>query len=310
MRDPYEVLGVPKGTDAKTIKKAYRTLARDHHPDVRPGDSKSEDRFKEVAAAYDFLSDPTKKTQYDNGQIDADGAPKMNRTFYRGPGGGPGGPGGSGSGGPRRPDDFLREMEGMDSFADLFRGMRRTSGRRKPAAARGQDTRHRLTVDFLDAVKGGTRTVTLPQGKQLNVTIPPGSEDGQVLRLKAQGSPGSGGGPAGDVHVELSVRPHPTFTRAGKDIQSELPVTLHEALFGGKAGVPTIDGTVTLTIPKGSNSGTRLRLKGKGAPAPGGGRGDHYVTLKVMLPDSPDPDLLELVEEWSRRHPYRVRDTD
>jgi len=304
MRDPYEVLGVPKGADKKTIKKAYRTLARDHHPDLRPGDSKSEDRFKEVAAAYDFLSDTTKKAQYDSGQIDANGAPKMNRTFYRGPAGG------GGRAGTRVSDDHLKDMEGMDIFADLFRGMRRTSGRRRAAPTRGQDTRHELAVDFLDAVKGGAQTVALPQGKRLNVTIPPGSRDGQVLRLKAQGSPGTGGGPAGDVHVELRVRPHSYLSRAGDDIQSELPVTVHEAVLGGKASVHTIDGTVTVTIPKGSNSGTRLRLKGKGAPVTGGGRGDHYVTLKVMLPDSADPDLLRLVEEWARRHPYRVRDDD
>jgi DnaJ-class molecular chaperone len=142
------------------------------------------------------------------------------------------------------------------------------------------------------------------------MTIPAGSQDGQVLRLKAQGTPGAAGGATGDVHVELRVKPHPRFTRAGNDIHSELPVAIQEAVLGGKAGVPTIDGTVTLTIPKGSNSGTRLRLRGKGAPAPGGARGDHYVTLKVMLPDTADPDLLRLVEEWARKHPYRVRDTD
>ncbi len=188
--------------------------------------------------------------------------------------------------------------------------MRRTGGWRKVAPARGQDTRHELSIDFLDAIKGGARTITLPGGKQIKVTIPPGSQDGQVLRLKAQGAPGTGGGPAGDVHIELRVEPHPGFTRAGNDIHSELPVTLAEAMLGGKAGVRTIDGTVTLTIPKGSNSGTKLRLKGRGAPASGGARGDHIVVLKVMLPDTRDPDLLRLVEEWARRHPYRVRDTD
>ncbi len=304
MRDPYEVLGVPKGTDTKTIKQAYRKLARDHHPDLRPGDSRSENRFKEVAAAYDFLSNADKKARYDAGQIDADGAPRMNRTFYRNQARGAAGPGAG------DPSEYLKNTEGMDIFADLFRGMRRTGGWRKAAPARGQDTRHELSIDFLDAIKGGARTITLPGGKQVKVTIPPGSQDGQVLRLKAQGAPGTGGGPAGDVHIELRVEPHPGFTRAGNDIHSELPVTLAEAMLGGKAGVRTIDGTVTLTIPKGSNSGTKLRLKGRGAPASGGARGDHIVVLKVMLPDTRDPDLLRLVEEWARRHPYRVRDTD
>lgn len=306
MRDPYEILGVPKGSDTKTIKKAYRTLARSHHPDLRPGDTKAEDRFKEVAAAYDFLSNAQKKAQYDSGQIDANGAPRMNRTFY-----GNHAAGGHSTGFHGR-DDPLKGMEGMDMFADLFRGMRRTGGWRSASTstARGQDTRHELTIDFLDAVRGGTRTVVLPHGKRLNVSIPPGSEDGQVLRLKAQGARGPGGGPAGDVHIDLRVRPHPKFTRAGKDIHSELPVSIQEAMLGGKAGVPTIDGTVSLTIPKGSNSGTRLRLRGKGVPAPGGTRGDHFVTLKVMLPDTADPELLRLVEDWARRHPYRVRDSD
>ncbi len=309
MRDPYDVLGVPKGTDAKTIKKAYRALARDHHPDLRPGDSRAEDRFKEVGAAYHFLSDPARKAQYDSGQIDASGAPRMNRTFYRNAGGG--GP----RTGPTDPDAHLKDahlkdMEGMDMFADLFRGMRRTSARRKQAPARGQDIRHALAVGFLDAIKGGTREIVLPNGKRLNVTLPPGSQDGQVLRLKAQGAPGAAGGAAGDVHIELRVTPHPHFSRAGNDILSELPVTVGEALLGGKAGVRTIDGTVTVTVPKGSNSGTRLRLKGRGAPATAGARGDHYVTLKVMLPDNADPEFLQLMEEWARRHPYRVRDTD
>jgi DnaJ-class molecular chaperone len=304
MRDPYEVLGVPKGTDTKTIKKAYRTLARTHHPDLHPGDSKAEDRFKEMAAAYDFLSNADKKARYDSGQIDASGAPRMNRTFYRDHAGG-------GRGGDSQdPGDNLKDMEGMDIFADLFRGMRRTGGWRKAAPVRGQDIRHELSIDFLDAIKGATRAIVLPEGKQLKVTIPAGSQDGQVLRLKAQGTPGTAGGAAGDVHVELRVKPHPRFTRAGNDIHSELPVAIQEAMLGGKAGVPTIDGTVTLTIPKGSNIGTRLRLRGKGAPAPGGARGDHYVTLKVVLPDTADPELLRLIEEWARKHPYRVRDTD
>lgn len=305
MRDPYEVLGVPKGADEKTIKKAYRALARDHHPDLRPGDKSAENRFKEVAAAYHFLSDPAKKGQYDSGRIDASGAPRMNRTFHRGAGGGP-------RAGAYDADAHLRDMEGMDIFADLFRGMRRTGGRRTQARspARGADIRHALSVGLLDAIKGGTQEIELPRGRRLKVTIPQGSRDGQVLRLKAQGEPGTAGGAAGDLRIELTVTPHPSFTRSGDDIHSDLPVTVQEAMLGGKAEVRTIDGTVTVTIPKGSNSGTRLRLKARGVPAPGGVRGDHYVTLKVMLPDDTDGEFLRLMEEWARRHPYRVRDTN
>ncbi len=311
MRDPYEVLGVPKGSAGKDVKKAYRKLARDLHPDLRPGDTKAEDRFKDVAAAYDFLSDTNKKARYDGGQIDASGAPRMDRPFYRNPAGSRGS-----GGGHHDPRAFFGNMEGMDVFSDLFGGMRRAGGRRKAASSRGKDIRHELSMDFLDAVKGASRAIVLPGGKRLKITIPAGSRDGQVLRLKGQGTPGVGGGPAGDVHIELRVGTHPAFTRTENDIQSELPVTIHEAMLGAKIDVPTIDGAVTLTIPKGSNSGTRLRLKGKGAPARGAqggqgqgnhGRGDQYVTLKVMLPDAPDPDLVRLVEEWARRHPYRVR---
>lgn len=297
MRDPYEVLGVPKGADIKDVKKAYRKLARAHHPDLRPGDKASEDRFKEIAAAYDLLSDAEKKAAYDRGEIDASGAPRQERRFYRdfaeaGPG-------------TRyaEPGEYFQDLEGMDIFADLFRGMRRDARK-----LRGADVRQTVEVDFLDAVNGAARELVLPDGKRLKVTIPPGTADGSTLRLKGQGMPGPGGGPAGDLHLEISVRPHPQFTRKDNDIWAELPITLAEAVLGGKVEVPTVDGPVTLTVPKGANTGTRLRVRGKGVPLPGGaGRGDHYVTLKVVLPDPPDPELARLVEDWSARHPYRVR---
>jgi DnaJ-class molecular chaperone len=297
MRDPYEVLGVSKGTDIKEVKKAYRKLARAHHPDLRPGDKASEERFKEVATAYDFLSDAEKKAAYDRGEIDAAGAPRMERRFYRdfaeaGPG--------------ARytdPNEVFKDVEGIDIFADLFRGVRRDAHK-----MRGADIRQKTSVDFLDAVNGARRELTLPDGRRLKVTIPPGTTDGQTLRLKGQGLPGPGGGPSGDLHLEIEVRPHPAFTRKEHDIWAELPVTLAEALLGGRIEVPTVDGTVSMTVPAGSNSGTRLRVRGKGAPLPDGhGRGDHYVTLKVMLPEPPDPELTKLVQEWSAAHPYRVR---
>jgi DnaJ-class molecular chaperone len=305
MRDPYEVLGVDKTADAKTIKQAYRKLARQLHPDLHPGDPQAEERFKAVAAAYDFLSDADKKARYDRGEIDATGAPRVERTFYRTYA--EGGPGSRYS----DPRDFLRDFEGIDIFADLFGvGGRRGEGMRG-ATMRGTDVRHTLEIDFLDAVNGAVRELVLPGGKHLKVTIPAGSATGDVLRLRGQGAAGRAGGPAGDVHIELKVRPHPVFTRSGGDIYADLPVTLGEAVLGAKVEAPTVDGTVSLTIPPGSNTGTRLRIRGKGVPSSTGkGRGDHYVTLKVILPEKPDAELTRLIREWEARHPYRVRSGD
>ncbi|MCU0893522.1 MAG: J domain-containing protein [Rhodospirillales bacterium] len=298
MRDPYEVLGVTKGAEIKDVKKAYRKLARDLHPDLHPGDRKAEDRFKEVAAAYDFLSDAEKKGRYDRGEIDASGTPRAERTFYR--------DFADSSSGARYSDprEYFRDMDGMDIFADLFAG--RTGGRGAPRMA-GGDVRHAVEIDFLEAVNGGARTVIMADGKQLRVTIPPGSGDGDVLRLKGRGAPGIGGGTAGDLLIELRVRPHPSFTRKGQDIYAELPITLAEAVLGGKVEVQTVDGPVSLTVPKGSNTGSRLRVRGKGVPGRGGARGDHYVEFKVVLPQQQDPELGRLVEEWSAKHPYTVR---
>jgi DnaJ-class molecular chaperone len=298
MRDPYDVLGVPKGADLKDVKKAYRKLARQHHPDLHPGDSSAEEKFKEISAAYDFLSEAERKAKYDRGEIDAAGAPKMDRRFYRDfAEGAPGG---------YRyvdPSEYLKDMEGVDVFADLFRGMRR-----EQRTMRGQDIRQAIEIDFLTAVNGGQLDIMLPENRRIKVTIPPGSEDGQVLRLKGQGLPSPGGGAAGDLLLELKVAPHPVFSRSGSDVSSEVAISLPEAVLGGKAEVPTIDGPVSLTIPRGANTGTRLKLRGKGVPMAGGGRGDHFVTLKVVLPETIDPELTAMVEGWAAKHPYRVRD--
>jgi DnaJ-class molecular chaperone len=298
MRDPYEVLGVPKGADIKDAKKAYRKLARQHHPDLHPGDSTAEEKFKEISAAYDFLSEAERKAKYDRGEIDAAGAPKMERRFYRDfAEGAPGG---------YRyvdPSEYLKDMEGVDVFADLFRGVRRDQRK-----MRGQDIRQAIEIDFLTAVNGGQLDITLPENRRLKVTIPAGSEDGQVLRLKGQGFPSPGGGAAGDLLLELKMAEHPVFRRSGDDIMTEVAISLPEAVLGGKAEVPTIDGPVSLTIPRGANTGTRLKLRGKGVPMAGGGRGDHFVTLKVVLPETIDPELTAMVETWASKHPYRVRE--
>lgn len=297
MRDPYEVIGVAKGADIKEVKKAYRKLARSHHPDLHPGDKASEDRFKEVAAAYDFLSDADKKASFDRGEIDASGAPRAERRFYR-----DFAESGSGTryGDPR---EFFSETGENDIFADLFRARRDARTR-----IRGADVTHAIEVDFLDAVNGAQRELVMSDMRRVKVTIPPGTADGQTLRLKGMGGPSITGGPAGDLLLEIKVRPHPVFTRKDNDIWADLPVTLGEAVLGGRIEVPTVDGTVSMTVPKGSNTGTRLRVRGKGVPLPGGsGRGDHYVTLQVKLPDPADPDLVQFVEGWAASHSYSVR---
>jgi DnaJ-class molecular chaperone len=254
-----------------------------------------------VSSAHQFLSNADQKARYDRGEIDASGAPRAERTFYRTYADGR--PGSRYS----DPQEVFTDPDGMDIFADLFRGVRHSAAW-QAEQMRHADTRHRLEIDFLDAANGAVREIVLPGGKRLKVTIPPGATDGQVLRLRGQATQSTGGGRAGDVLIEIGVRSHPMFTRKGDDIHAELPITLPEAVLGARIEVPTVAGNVTLTVPKGANTGTRLRVKGKGVMAPGGrGRGDHYVTFKVMLPDKPDPELAELVEKWAARHPYRVR---
>lgn len=299
-RDPYEVLGVAKGADIKDVKAAYRRLARDLHPDLHPGDTTAEDRFKDVAAAYDFLNDADQKGRYDRGEIDASGAPTAQRTFYRSYA--------EGEPGTRYhdPREMFEDLGDMGIFADMFGGRSGARGGRT-ASFRGGDVRARMDISLREAVKGGSRDLLIGEGKHLRVTIPAGAHDGQVLRLKGQGMPGLGGGESGDVLIELELRDGDGFHRDGDDILSEVPVTLPEAVLGARIQAPTVDGPVTLTVPKGSNTGSKLRLRGKGLPKAGGGRGDHYVTLQVVLPQHPDADLVKLVEQWGEKHPYTVR---
>jgi DnaJ-class molecular chaperone len=294
--DPYELLGVSRDASQKDIQKAYRRLAKKLHPDLNPGNAEAERQFKDVAAAYELLSDPDKRARFDRGEIDASGAERpQQRHFYRDFAGGAGSPYTSDAG-------FADFMDGDDILSTIF-GARGRGGRRR----RGQDVLYRLEVDFLDAVNGATRRLTLPDGSVIDVAIPPGTRDGQVLRLRGKGTPGLGGGPPGDALVEIAVRPHPWFTRRGDDLYLEMPISLPEAVLGAKVAVPTPTGPVTMTVPKGANTGTVLRLKGKGVPRANGSRGDEYVTLKVMLPDEPDPDLERLVAGWQSGNAYNPR---
>ncbi|MBT3330622.1 MAG: J domain-containing protein [Rhodospirillaceae bacterium] len=302
MRDPYSVLGVPATASDGEIKKAYHRLAKELHPDLNPDDSVVAERFKEVSAAYSLVGDAAQRKRFDGGEIDADGQEKARYRYEyaggRGGAGGPGGPGGPGGG--FGGGGFNAE----DVFGEFFSNMRGGNGGGGAYGGRarqqkGPDRSYKITVDFLDATKGATRRITLPDSRMLDVRIPAGIEDGKQIRLRGQGDPGPAG--AGDALVEVSVRKHKQFRREGMDIHLDMPLDLASAVLGGKIEVPTIDGPVTMKIPKGTNSGKTLRLKGKGIKPPKAETGgNQYVHLQVTLPDPPDPELTALLETWAQ----------
>lgn len=294
--DPYDVLGVKRDASQDDIRKAYRKLARKLHPDLNPGDKAAEEKFKAVSAANDILGDAEKRARFDRGEIDAAGnerPPQPPPGWYRDH---------AGAGGPYTSDAGYADMMDEDELLGaLFgRGARRRGGAGGAQfRMQGGDIHARLVIDFLDAVNGATKRVTLPDGSTVDVTIPPGTREGQVLRLRGKGSPGIGGGAAGDLMVEVSVGEHRHYKRRDDDILLDLPVSLTEAVLGGKIEVPTPAGPVMVTVPKGSNSGTVLRLKGRGVKKRDGSRGDAFVTLRLVLPDKPDADLEAFAERWT-----------
>lgn len=309
MKDPYQTLGVARGADAAELKRAYRKLAKKLHPDVNPGDTKIEQRFKEVSQAYGILGDAKKRAQFDRGEIDASGQ----QTGWAG-GGGPGGwgarGGGGGRGGRHRPFDFGADLNVEDIVSELFgrRGRGRGPGRGRAARQRGADVSYTAPIGFLEAATGAKKRLRLSDGKVLEMKIPAGTEDRQTLRLKGKGMAGEGGGAAGDAYVEVHIEPHSYFTRKDSDIHLELPVTLPEAVLGATVQVPTVHGKVSMKIPAGSNSGATLRLKGKGIQdRRNGTKGDQYVKLKVALPDKPDKELKDFIERWAKTHDYNPR---
>ena len=291
--DLYSILGVSRQAGQDDIKKQYRKLAKELHPDLNPGNEAIAERFKRVSAAHAILSDPKKRASYDLGEIDETGQAHQQRGYHHGFGQGFGGGGGF--------DEST--LEGL--FSEMFGGRGRSGFRR---AERGGDVTYSLTVDFLEAAKGAKKRVGIGSGETLDITVPPGIQEGQSLRLRGKGKPGVHGGQAGDAMVEIRIRSHPLFERRDRDIHIELPVTLGEAALGAKIEVPTIDGLVTMTVPKGSNTGTTLRLKERGIGGPkGGARGNQYVRLNVTLPDAIDPELDEFLKRWSLNHPYDPR---
>jgi DnaJ-class molecular chaperone len=300
--DPYSVLGVAKTASAGDITKAYRKLAKKLHPDLNPGDKSAEERFKRITAAYDIIGDEEKRGRYDRGEIDASGQETPQRRYYREYAGGE-------EGARYRSTAGYEDIGAFsDLFGDLFAergGMRGGAGGRR-FSMRGQDAQYRLDVGFLDAVNGTKTRITLPDGGTLDVTIPPGVTDGQVLRLKGKGGPGLGEGEPGDALIEIGIRPHPVFKREGDDIVVEVPITFDEAVLGGKVEVPTISGRVSVTVPPGSNTGQTLRLKGRGMKSRAA-TGDQLVKLAVVLPERIDEDLKSFAETWRQDHRYDPR---
>jgi len=290
MRSPYDILGVAPAASVDEIRSAYRRLAKKHHPDINPGNKDAAKEFAEISTANALLSDPDKRARFDRGEIDASGtevAPQ--RPYYRDFSGG------AGQG---------RYAAGGFDPGDLEELLRRATrgGRAESFAMRGADAQYTLTVSFMDAAGGTVRRIGLPDGRTLDVTIPAGHRDGQVLRLRGQGAPGIGGGPPGDALIEIVVAPHRFFRREGDDIVLDLPVTLQEAVLGASVEVATISGPVTLKVPPHSGQGTRLRLRGRGIAA-----GHQFVVLSVVLPKEGEPALEAFLHDWQPAHPQDPR---
>jgi DnaJ-class molecular chaperone len=319
MRDPYEILGVPKAASSSDIKKAFRRLAKKLHPDANNRDPKAAAKFAELNSAYEIVGDDKKRAAFDRGEIDAEGKPRFHgfdassaspgpgfgresrfETFTWGPEGFRRSSGRAG-GGFGRFDDILSDMFGHGAAgAGTRHGFDEEDF---SASRRGQDISVSLTITLDDLDKGVTKRLRLPTGKDVDVKVPAGLTSGQQIRLKGQGLPGYGG-PAGDALITVTIAPHPHFKIEAANLRLDLPITLYDAVLGGKVRVPTLSGAVELAIPAGTNSGRTFRLKAKGLPAPGGGRGDLFLMVRIMLPDRIDGEFEQLMRQWKERKPY------
>jgi DnaJ-class molecular chaperone len=326
MRDPYEVLGVTRSASAADIKSAFRKLAKKHHPDANKHDPKAASRFAEANAAYEIVGDKDKRKAFDNGEIDAEGKPR-----FQGFEGFRGGARPGGFGGDSRFETFTWGPEGVhasggggargfggfeDILKDVFGARAGGAGRgARPGgfgfeaedlgAQAGRDISASLAISLAEAAKGVKKRVQLPTGKEVEVKIPAGLDEGQQIRLKGQGLAGPGGR-TGDLLITVTVTPHPLFQRDGMDLRLDLPVTLYEAVLGGKVRVPTLDGAVELAIPAGTNAGRTFRLKGKGFPGKER-KGDLLATIRVVLPEGHDAELESLMRKWRDSKPYDPR---
>ncbi|HEY4252346.1 MAG TPA: DnaJ C-terminal domain-containing protein [Roseomonas sp.] len=291
--DPYEILQIKRDASPEEIRRAYRKLARKLHPDLNPGDKAAEEKFKHVAAANDLLSDPEKRARFDRGEIDATGQERPQPRYYRDF---------AETGGAAHAyasDSGFADLADEDDLLSALFGRRGGRDGGAQVRMRGGDLQGRLAIGFLEAVNGVVQRLSLHDGSVVDVTVPAGARDGQVLRLRGKGAPGIGGGPAGDLLVEIVVGEHRHFTRQGDDIHFDLPVSLPEAVLGGRIEVPTPAGAVMVTVPKGSNTGTVLRLRGRGVKRADGTQGDAFATLRIVLPDAADPALEAFAEGWT-----------
>lgn len=298
-----------KSATADEVRKAFRKLAKQYHPDANPGDKASEEKFKRVSAAFDILGDVDKRTKFDRGEIDADGRETMRGFGGGGFGGGQGrqGPWGphGGTGGGQQGGAQFDGVDLGDILGEMFGG--RGGARGRPGGfnsppAKGADVRGKVEIDLEEAISGAKKRLAFSDGRTIEVTIPKGAADGQTLRLKGQGEGGRGG--AGDALIEISIRPHPIYRREGDQLVMDVPISVPDAVLGGKVTAPTPDGSVSLTVPRGANSGQTLRLKGRGLPDASGKRGDLLARLVVTLPDAADPALEAFAETWRAERPY------
>ncbi|MFZ1108202.1 MAG: J domain-containing protein [Rhodomicrobium sp.] len=299
-QDLYALLGVKRTATNDEIRRAYRRLAKELHPDQNKNDKRSEEQFKRVSAAFAVLGSPEKRKRYDAGEIDAMGNERAN-PFYREYAGGAGGFGG-------RDHDSGFNGGGSGDFSDIFGDL---FGRRNQGGAftmRGMDYRYNLEISFLEAVNGVKKRVQFPDNETLDISVPSGVESGQTLRLRHRGGPGAGRGEPGDALIELKVQPHPLFTRDGDNIVMELPISLNEAVLGARIEAPTISGRVTVAVPRGASSGQVLRLRGRGVKnSRSGAYGDQLITLKVVLPAVIDGELERFMQDWAKKQPYDPR---
>lgn len=315
MRDPYTVLGVAKGASAADIKKAFRRLAKKYHPD-QSTEPKAKDRFAEIGAAYEILGDEKKRGQFDRGEIDAEGKPKFQGFEGFSTGGGPARGGGFENfefnfGAGRAGRAGAQGFDASDIFADLFAGAASRGGRSggfgQQPPIRGEDVQAEVTVSLADSVHGANVRVSLPTGRDLDVSVPAGIEEGKQIRLKGQGQPGGRGGLVGDAIITVHIARHQLFRVDGADLRLDLPITLYEAVLGAKVNVPTLEGQVEMGIPAGTNGGRTLRLRGKGLLTASRTRGDLLVALRVVLPDDAKTELAELARQLAEKHPYDPR---
>jgi DnaJ-class molecular chaperone len=302
MTDPYKILGLTKTATLDEIKKSYRKLAKKHHPDLNPGSKEAEAKFKEISHAFDLIGTQESKEKFDRGETDehrnAQYEQYRNAQENR-----------QRNGTNRYTSSFSNGEDADDLFASLFGRAGGRGGRGFSSEGinfPGEDVLYKLDIEFSEAALGGEKTITLPNGKKLQVKIPAGIENGKKLKFKGLGSPGTGSGPAGDAYLEVYIKALTGFSRIDKDIHTEVPISFFEAILGAEIQVPTLEGAVMLKVPSGVSSGSRLRIKNKGVGTLEN-RGNLIVTLKVVMPKTIAPELKDIINKLEKDFAYNPR---